>query len=83
MVEATKEIGFQKLGVQGLEISACGERRAEVELLKGRSLSITEPRSLNQPHGSSGVSELPCDVLEELGHYTHHSWSFGLGSSCN
>lgn len=43
MVEATKEIGFQKLGVQGLEINACGECRAEVELLKGRSLSITEP----------------------------------------
>lgn len=51
MVEATKDIGFQKLGVQGLEINACGEGRAEVELLKGRSLSITEPRSLNQPNG--------------------------------
>lgn len=75
MVEATKEIGFQTFGVQGLEINACGRDRTEVELLRRRSLIITESQSLNQPHRAFW------GVTEELGLYTPHSWSSGRGSS--
>ena len=84
MVKATQgDFVLHAVAVEALEIGACGRGRSEAESLRGRSIITAEPQSLNQPLGSSRVSDLFWGDPEELGLYTHHNWFLGKVALCS